>query len=148
MPLKLNVGLSRKIGEANYGSRGASIHIEMEADSTLVSDPGKFHERIRQLFGLVRTALAEELNGTGATTNGYRDTDSPGKDSTPSKPHRPATQSQIKALHAITKARQLNLSAMLGDRYQLRHPEDLSIKQASDLIDALKAVNGQEGRRG
>jgi hypothetical protein len=63
MPLKLNIGLSRKIGEANYGSRGASVHVEMELDSSLVSEPARLQERIRQLFGLVRSSLAEELNG-------------------------------------------------------------------------------------
>src|SRR5438128_4895188 len=62
MPLRLNVGLSRKVGEANYGSRGANINIELEVDSALVGEPAKLQERIRQLFGLVRTSLAEELN--------------------------------------------------------------------------------------
>src|SRR5262245_46559043 len=73
MPLKINVGLSRKIGEANYGSRGASVHVELEADSTLVSEPAKFQQRIREVFSLVRASLAEELNcnanGT-ASSNG------------------------------------------------------------------------------
>jgi hypothetical protein len=32
-------------------------------DSGLSSDSNKLHERIHQLFGLVRAALAEELNG-------------------------------------------------------------------------------------
>ena len=65
MPLKLNVGASKKVGENNYGSRGASINVEMELDSALVGDPARLQERIRQLFGLVRTSLAEELNGNG-----------------------------------------------------------------------------------
>lgn len=62
MPLKLNVGLSRKVGEPNYGSRGGSVNLEVEVDSGMATDPGKLQERIRQLFGLVRTSLAEELN--------------------------------------------------------------------------------------
>src|SRR4051794_8955780 len=67
MPLKLNIGLSRKIGEANYGSRGGSVNVELEVDSSLVAEPSKLQERIRQLFGLVRTSLAEELNGHATT---------------------------------------------------------------------------------
>src|ERR1700683_3206858 len=63
MPLKVNVGLARKVGEANYGSRGAAVNVEMELESALVSDPAKLRERIRQLFDVVRTSLMEELNG-------------------------------------------------------------------------------------
>src|ERR1700726_5033434 len=65
MPLKVNVGLSRKVGETNYGSRGASVNVEMELDSTLVAAPEKLRERIRQLFNSLRSSLAEELNGNG-----------------------------------------------------------------------------------
>jgi hypothetical protein len=28
--MKLNVGLSRKVGEPNYGSRGASVNLELD----------------------------------------------------------------------------------------------------------------------
>ena len=62
--LKLNVGLSRKVGEPNYGSRGASVNVEMELESALASDAAKLQERIRQLFDVVRASLLEELRGT------------------------------------------------------------------------------------
>lgn len=39
MPLKLNIALSRKIGDRNYGSRGATVGLEMEVDSSLLDQP-------------------------------------------------------------------------------------------------------------
>jgi hypothetical protein len=65
MPLKVNLGLTKKIGETNYGSRGASVNVELELESSLVDEPAKLHEPIRQLFGIIRTSLAEKLSGHG-----------------------------------------------------------------------------------
>ena len=39
MPLKLNCGFSKKVGEANFGSRGASVNLELEVESDLVASP-------------------------------------------------------------------------------------------------------------
>jgi len=66
MPLTLNVGLSRKVADNNYGSRGASINVELEVESAVANEPGKLKDRIRQIFGLVRESLVEELNGNGS----------------------------------------------------------------------------------
>ena len=57
MPLKLNVGLSRKVGEPNYGSRGASVNLELELDSAIVSEPDRLQERIRQMFHLAKDSI-------------------------------------------------------------------------------------------
>ena len=153
MPLKLNIGLSRKIGESNYGSRGASINVEMELDSTLVNDPPKLQERIRQLFGLVKTSLAEQLNGNGSGSQNPSNVPAPATgqeqgngNGSPqhSNPPRPATQSQVKAIFAIARAQKLNVHQVLRDRFNVGKPEDLSIKEASQLIDSLKS-NQQKG---
>lgn len=167
MPLKMNIGLSRKVGEANYGSRGASVNLEMEVDSGLVQEPAKLKERMRQLFTLVRSSLAEELNSNG---NGHAPTDQPptpppangsngssptnhGNGQQPSPAtngHQPtngqrqpgqrmATQSQIKAIQAICKRRQWSLPEILHSRYPSQRAEELTIQEASRLIDELKA---------
>jgi hypothetical protein len=146
MPLKLNVGLNKKIGEANYGSRGASVNVELELDSGLVNEPGKLQERIRQLFGVVRASLAEELNGNGQRSsdrtqapqaqpngNGQR------SDNNQKVQPRPATQSQVRAIAAIAKRLQVDLNDLLRNRFQVRRAQDLSIKEASQLIDELKS---------
>ena len=61
--LTLNVGFSRKVGEANYGSRGASLHLELELDSRLIEQPDKLQDRIRRLYAMARQAVEEELRG-------------------------------------------------------------------------------------
>jgi hypothetical protein len=155
MPLKLNVGLSRKVGESNYGSRGASVNVEMELESALVSEPVKLKERIRQLFDVVRSSVTEELNGNGhasgsgqphngsATTgngNGANNATS-NKQSSP----RPATASQVKAINAIARSQRLDLTIILQNRFHVSRPEELSVRQASELIDTLKASSGNGG---
>jgi hypothetical protein len=145
MPMKLNVGASRKVTDNNYGSRGASINVEMELDAALVGEPAKLQEKIRQLFGVVRVSLVEELNGQGVpsislpttapapSTNGHGAAPRGG-------PLRPATEGQIKALQAMARYRQLNLDHLLFKLFQLHRPEDLTVRQASQAIDELKST--------
>ena len=148
MLLKLNVGLARKVGEANYGSRGASINVEMEVDSSLVSDPPRLNERIRGLFNFVRHAVDEELGCPNQrldpSKNGSEYPRLSGPEQRPSdnggtRNGRPATQSQVKAIYSISRAQKIDLAVFLREQFQVHRVEDLSLKQASQAIDALKA---------
>jgi hypothetical protein len=152
MPLKLNVGLSRKVGETNYGSRGASVNVEMELESTLVSDPAKLKDRIRQLFDVVRSSLTDELNGNA---NGNGNGNSQPRNGYPSNGHganqsqeqsspppRPATASQVKAIFAIARTQHVDLKLLLQNRFHVTRLEELSVRQASELIDTMKSSNG------
>jgi hypothetical protein len=114
------------------------------------------YERIRQLFGLVRVSLAEELNGAGGPPanasgpteeNGRRADVADIRSTGPRNNSPPATQSQVKALYAITKARRLNLQQLLRDRFGTSRPDDLTLKQASQLIGELKRSEHEEGGR-
>lgn len=141
MPMKVNVGLSQKVGEANYGSRGASVHVELELDSGLVNEPPKLQEKIRQLFTLVRSSLAEELNGNGHSngqTNGGGKPQANGNGKSNGTP-RAATESQRKAIFAIAKAKNIDVQPILRSQFGVNKPEQLNVKQASELIDQLKA---------
>ena len=63
--LHLNIGFSRKVGEANYGSRGASVNLEIEVESGLVRDPGQLQDKIDYLFGLAKSSVDAQLRGNG-----------------------------------------------------------------------------------
>jgi hypothetical protein len=145
MPLKLNCGLSQKVGEANYGSRGASVNIELELDSGLIAEPAKLHERIRQLFGHLRSSLAQELNGGNRHNSQAKDSREPPSANAQTgnggqqKPYRPATQSQVKAIVAISGRQQLDLESYLQRHYGVQQPKDLDVTTASKVIDSLKS---------
>ena len=47
--LKVSVGLSKKVGLPEYGSLGASCHVEVELDSALLqNDLEKFQQHVRR----------------------------------------------------------------------------------------------------
>lgn len=62
MPIKLNVGLSKKIGLPDYGSLGASCHVEIElAGDAVFSDLEAFQRQARSVFTACRQAVQDEL---------------------------------------------------------------------------------------
>jgi len=139
VPLQLSISLSRKVGEANYGSRGATVGLEMEAEARLVHQPDQFREQVAHLFQLARESVDRELArppaaaGNGAARNGQPT----GHD----RLARAATPAQVRAIHAIAGQLQFDLDAELPSRFGVKSPEALSLVEASELIDALKAVS-------
>ena len=134
MPLKLSIASSRKVGELNYGSRGATVGLEMEVDSSLVDNPRQLHERIRRLFRLAKQSVDLELGSPPLARQQLGE---------PESVIRPATNRQIRAIQAIAGRRSLDLTEELRERFGIERPEDLSLNEASQLIDAIKpSANG------
>jgi hypothetical protein len=146
MPVKLNIGLSRKVGEANFGSRGASVNLEVELDSGIVSDQQRFQERVRALYAQARQSINAELDLPSegpaieqpvVQRNGHASAHN-GKSSHSRQEGGCATQSQVRAIFAIARRNRLDPKNLVLERFGLERPEDLSIRDASSLIDDLK----------
>ena len=67
--------------------------------------------------------------------NGHADRPPAGR----SRPRSPATEEQVRAIRSIAARQHADLDGLLRD-YGVSRPEDLSIRQASGLIDALKGA--------
>ena len=137
MPLKLNIAMSRKVGEPNYGSRGATVGLEMEVDSNLIDQPRQLNDRIARLFHLAKASIDHELGCRSKGSNSSSDAAAADGESM----IRPATANQIRAIHAIASRQNLDLTEELRNRFGVYRTDDLSLEQASQLIDALKAMS-------
>ena len=76
-------------------------------------------------------------NGTSANDKGNSP---PRREST-----RRATASQCRALNSIADRQRIDLVTLLKQRFNIQTANDLSISEASNLIDELKSVAG-DGR--
>jgi hypothetical protein len=141
MPLRLNVGASQKVSDERYGSRGASVNLEVELDSALAMEPAKLQERVRQLFSLVRQSVTDELAKRTEKVDSQASSEESYAPPTkkPTSTPRLATSRQVKALQAIAKQQGFDLLEVVRDRYGLDRPEDFTLQQASELITALKS---------
>ncbi len=62
MPLTLNVGLSKKIGQPDYSSIGASCNVQVELPANMIfDDPEAFQRQVRQAYSACTQAVADEL---------------------------------------------------------------------------------------
>ena len=148
MPTKVSIGLSKKKGLPDYGSVGASCHVELELDGQILEgDPVRFRQHVERAYAACRSAVEDELargdtpsrpQANGHNSNGRNGHSTNGK--------RPATASQIKAIYAIAKRNNADLVPHLS-RLGVRAAEDLDIGQASELIDELKAQQNAVGSR-
>ena len=152
MPLKLNVGLSKKIGQPDYGSLGASCNVEVELDHALLaSDLEGFQQRARQAFSACRQAVNDEL----ARHTGNQPVGDPAKtaEAAGNGHTRPATNGAETSHRASRK--QLDYVQQLAGQISglgVRRLEDLAHKMfskpladlssldASGLIDTLKQI--------
>jgi len=171
MPMKLNVGLSEKIGLPNYGSLGASCHVEIELDSALLQhDLDAFHRQVRSAYTACRQAVTDELARAREQTRTATRTpvEAPvshsatsGNGSGPAANNRIISQNGNGTNGHVASEKQLSYINQLARQVRglgVRRVDEVSSRmfnkpsgaisslEASSLIDTLKAV--KDGRIG
>ena len=149
--LKLNVGISKKIGLPDYGSLGTTCNVEVEVDGRLIFDDLEaFHQKVRQAYVACAQAVNDELArqqgsatpaatpsgpATPATTNGngHRNGTNGGGASQKQLNYTNQLASQIQGLGAR------RLEALANKMFH-KPIAGLSSLDASGLIDTLKAI--------
>ena len=145
--IKLHVSACKKITDGNYGSRGGSVGIEVEVDSSLVGDSAKLQAQIRHLFELARRSLTEELQANnehvcvvdshqkpdGATLNGNG-----AGHSVSVVPVRYASEKQLALIQGLIRKSKIPYQPLLGE-CKVGSFNELTVQQASRMIESLKA---------
>ena len=149
MPVQINVGVAKKVGQPNFGSAGATCNVEFELDGGF--DNGsteKFQKAVRRAYVACREAVEAERTGqeqgSQSQLGGQHQapaTNRMANQSNPGNPNRGATTSQVRAIHAIANRNGVAVAGVLG-QFNVSRPEDLSIREASSLIDQLKNPSG------
>lgn len=140
---KLTVGNSQTVGISNAGSRGASVAVEMDLDGP-PTNPELIKAQIAGLFHLAREAVAEELVKHPAEPAPLPPSSVQTKVLLPMNRNghdahgRMATANQVNALFGLARRAGIDLKQLIAERFQVRRPDDLSMKVASNLIDELK----------
>ncbi|MEI8376239.1 MAG: hypothetical protein WCJ35_25745 [Planctomycetota bacterium] len=170
MPITINVGLSKKLGTANYGSVGATCNVNFEAGHDLLeSDLAGFHQKVKNAFVACRQAVQDELgrelnvpasngttvpepakatNGNGAaSSNGASNGHTNGNGGHNGSSGHGASEKQLAFARQLSKGIQglgIRRLESLAERMFGKPLVSLTTLDASGLIDSLKAI--KEGR--
>lgn len=152
MPVRIHVGLAKKVGQENFGSLGASCTVEFEVDGGY--DNGsteRFQDAVRRAYAACREAVESELSAQesrqAAGIGGQQTTPTNRvANQTNGSQARRATTSQVRAIHAIANRNGADLASLLS-QFNVSRPDDLSIGHASALIDQLKNPGGSPAVR-
>ena len=139
--IRLNVGLSRKIGQANYGSKGGSVNLEVEVADL---DHNKLRESIQKLFSLAKQSLEDELSSEGQEVQDKPIVQVSVKPEGQTLQEvltnnaRLVTGKQLTFLQNLARVQRRNLEQECDQAFQA-FPERLTSKQASQLIEKWRS---------
>ena len=138
--LKLSASYSKKVPTAEQFS-SQSYHCSVEVELSDAATPEQLQAKIHDTFALVRDAVESELHGKpAAKPESAAQTGKP----EPAKPDTSkASNKQVKYLLDLAKGKGLTLTALNArvlDRFKVETVYDLGRKDASKLVDELKAA--------
>lgn len=135
MSTKLTLGICKKVGQPAFGSVGANCNLEVELDPDLLKDDlALFHQQVRKVYAACRQAVDEELARCDqAEPRPMNSSNSRGRTS------RPATIPQSRAIRSMAARQGVDLTKLLNERFGVTATDNLSLSDASQLIDELKA---------
>ncbi len=142
MPLKVSLGVSEKVGQPDYGSLGASCHVDLELDASLIqNDLETFHRHVRNAYVACRQAVNDELarNKDGSATSPH--VDNGHSQGTGRRNEYQASDKQLN--YARRLASQIQGLGRIDDlvtRMFDKPVSDLSSFEASSVIDQLKSI--------
>lgn len=149
MTIKITVGLQQKIGQPHYGSLGASCALELPLEQAVLADPVQLAARIEDAYQTCRQSIQRQLAHSQAAAGDAcceqpparsgQATGSPTQPANGAQQARPATAAQLRAIAAIAPKTDVLLNSELDRRYGVQLASDLSLTQASEMIDLLKS---------
>jgi hypothetical protein len=158
MPLSINVGLSRKASK-DYQSTGVSINVTAELDQSLLARPNQLQAEVSNLYAQAQRALDGQVDMLGEPrqrpaqaparppASRYSRNGTSASGSGNGRHGGGMTDSQSRAIAAI--ARRVGVDPGLEARDIIgAELDDLTLRQASELIDHLKSLQPGNGRNG
>jgi hypothetical protein len=153
MPLSINVGLSRKASK-DYQSTGVSINVTAELDQSLLARPDELQQEVANLYAQAEQALDRQAgrpelqpapparrpypnNRANGNGNGYSNR--------PNGNGGGITDSQRRAILAIARRADADPVYEASRIFEASLGE-LTVRQASKLIDHLKALAPADAR--
>ena len=138
--LKLSASYSKKVPTSEQFS-SQSYHCSVEVELSDAATPEQLQAKIAQTFALVRDAVEAELHGKPAAKP------EPAAQTVKPEPAKPdaakASNKQVKYLLDLAKGKGLTLTALnarVQDRFKVETVYELARKDASKLVDELKAA--------
>jgi hypothetical protein len=160
MPMKLNVGLCRKIGQPEYGSLGASCGVEVELSGSLLQDDlDAFQRQVRNAYVACAQAVNDELARHRQVNSSTKSSNESGAghprrevQADPSNGHngnggRLATEKQVTYIRQLAgqiKGLGVRRLESLSQRMFGKPVAGLTSLDASGLIDTCKAIKSGE----
>jgi hypothetical protein len=145
--LKIVANVSKKVPVPgiDYSSQSYSAGVEVEVADA--ASPQEIQSKVHEIYGLLEQTIDSEISGQQAVITPPQPPVNriagQGRPTQHSGNGRHATEAQVKAVFAISKALGMNRESLFDLLYREYHTsqvESLSIKAASKLIEQLKSM--------